>query len=75
MTQQEIQEQLSEIMNLRTSVSKTLRADTTHGRILDMLISGFNLDTIELEDELFDSDLFWKLEEAMASVIVSHFEE
>ena len=71
MTQQEIIEELSAIMNLRTRAIKTQKEGTTHGRILDMLSDGFNVEP----EELFDSPLFWELEEAMAEVIVRHFEE
>jgi hypothetical protein len=75
MTQREIVEQLSAIMNLRTRELKTQKEDSTWGRIFDMLANSYNLNTVELEDELFDSDLFWKLEDAMSDVIVRHFEE
>ena len=71
MTQQEIIQELSAIMNLRTWNKETHKFDTTHGRILDMLSDGFNVE----REILFDSVLFFELGEAMAEVIVRHFEE
>lgn len=73
MRNQKLVEQLSAIMNKRTRVIQTQMEGTTHGRIFDMIVENFNLSTAE-QDELFDSELFWKLEEAMAEVIDSHFE-